>query len=253
MHIDNIIARIQGRWTECIKPIKDLAKDAGIDASEWAVQRALKRRGYSKRTAQRAPHIRPAQAAKRLQFRIKHLAKPDNWLQHVVFTDEASFSTLLNGKAKVLRKKGERDAPECIQHTHNSGRGSFMVWGAIGYGWKSELVFLRPSGKRGVTAKSYDEQVLDAHLGPIAGWATEFDPQTFVIGDNAPVHSRKATQATRLRYKINSIDWPPSSPDFNAIETVWRIIKQRLRRRRNRAVQQRQNLPVHKNSVTQKS
>ena len=64
-------------------------------------------------------------------------------------------------------------------------------------------------------------------------WAREFDPDTFVIEDNAPVHSRKVTQATRAKYSINSIDWPPVSPDFNPIENVWRIIKQRLRRRRN--------------------
>jgi hypothetical protein len=61
--------------------------------------------------------------------------------------------------------------------------------------------------------------------------ARERDPDTFIVEDNAPVHSRKSTQATRVRYRINSIDWPASSPDFNPIENVWRIIKQRLRKR----------------------
>ena len=61
--------------------------------------------------------------------------------------------------------------------------------------------------------------------------ARERDPDTFIVEDNAPVHSGKSTQATRVRYRINSIDWPASSPDFNPIENVWRIIKQRLRNR----------------------
>ena len=106
-----------------------------------------------------------------------------------------------------------------------------MVWEAIGYGWKSKLIFLRPSGKRGITAKDYEQQVLEAYLGPIMANTRERDPDTFIVEDNAPVHSRKSTQATQVRYQINSIDWPASSPDFNPIENVWRVIKQRLRNR----------------------
>jgi len=42
------------------------------------------------------------------------------------------------------------------------------AWGAIGYGYKSPLVFVKGSGKRGAfTQKDYLVQILEAHLQPI--------------------------------------------------------------------------------------
>tara|TARA_R110002060_G_C2076824_1_gene96284 strand:- start:142 stop:408 length:267 start_codon:yes stop_codon:yes gene_type:complete len=35
----------------------------------------------------------------------------------------------------------------------------------------------------------------------------------------------------RLECHIYSIDWPPCSPNFNPIENIWKILKQRLRNR----------------------
>ena len=68
-------------------------------------------------------------------------------------------------------------------------------------------------------------------MGPIIESAREREPDTFIVEDNAPVHSRKSTQVTRVRYRINSVGRPASSPDFNPIENVRRIIRQRLRKR----------------------
>ena len=113
--VNNIINRIKGHFNERIRPIKDLTMDEGITSSEWTVQRALKQRGYTKRIAYRSPNIKLHQAAKRLAFCKEYLAKPDDWFEHGIFTDEASFSTLLNRKARVLRTKNERYSADCIQ------------------------------------------------------------------------------------------------------------------------------------------
>jgi hypothetical protein len=62
------------------------------------------------------------------------------------------------------------------------------------------LIFLQPSGMRGITAKDYEQQVLEAYLVPIMENAHERNPNTFIVEDDAPVHSRKFTQATRVKY-----------------------------------------------------
>jgi hypothetical protein len=61
---------------------------------------------------------------------------------------------------------------------------------------------------------------------------------SFYVEDNSQVHGKKDTKknyglcnAVRLECHINSIDWPPSSPDLNLIENIWRVLKQKLRNR----------------------
>ena len=61
----------------------------------------------------------------------------------------------------------------------------------------------------------------------------------FVVEDGSKVHGKKDTKRNkglcnkaRVECYINSIDWPPSSPDLNPIENVWRILKQLIRNRK---------------------
>ena len=51
--------------------------------------------------------------------------------------------------------------------------------------------------------------------------------------DNARPHCAKYTQNRLRELGIWGyfIDWPPSSPDCNPIENVWRLMKQRIRKR----------------------
>jgi transposase len=57
-----------------------------------------------------------------------------------------------------------------------------------------------------------------------------------LVEENAPVHGKKGLWASenlaREELDTPSIDWPPGSPDMNVSENVWRIIKQRLRKRK---------------------
>ena len=76
--VDNIIDCIKDHFKERIRPIKELIKDEGINASPKTVQRALKKQGYRKRTAYRNPNIRPTQAAKRLQLYEHYLTMLDD-------------------------------------------------------------------------------------------------------------------------------------------------------------------------------
>jgi hypothetical protein len=61
----------------------------------------------------------------------------------------------------------------------------------------------------------------------------------FCVEDNSTVRGKVNTKrngglcnAVRLECYIESINWPPSSPDLNPIENIWRVLKQRLRNRK---------------------
>ena len=50
--------------------------------------------------------------------------------------------------------------------------------------------------------------------------------------DGAPCHKAGYTTHEREKEGIVKIDWPANSPDFNPIERIWTLMKQRIQRRR---------------------
>ncbi|PQE24020.1 transposable element tc3 transposase protein [Rutstroemia sp. NJR-2017a BBW] len=112
----------------------------------------------------------------------------------------------------VTRRPDEKRCLNCIQSVHCSGRVSVMIWGMIGWDYKSPLVFLekRP-GCRGVDSTAYKEQVLEPIIFPLfekAGLKYIF------MEDGAKVHKWHARLAR--------------SPDLNPIEKVWRWVKHKI-------------------------
>jgi hypothetical protein len=73
-----------------------------------------------------------------------------------------------------------------MRSIYRSGRFSVMIWGAIGWDYKSELVFLeRIYGKKGICSRDYLEQVLKPVVFPL------FDglgPKYIFMEDRSKVH-----------------------------------------------------------------
>ena len=110
-----------------------------------------------------------------------------------------------------------------------------MAWVEISYGYKSKIYFyLYEEKRKGFTQKKYADQILRGPLKEIFEQPGNF----FCVEDNSKVHGKTDTRqnhgicnAVRLECHIYSIDWPPCSPNFNPIENIWKILKQRLRNR----------------------
>jgi WD40 repeat protein len=112
-----------------------------------------------------------------------------------------------------------------------------MAWAAIGWNFKSPLYFCSYEGQgKGFTQKHYAEQILRGPLKELFEQPGHSD--YFCVEDNSRVHGKYDTKRNgglcngiRIECRINSIKWPPCSPDLNPIENVWRILKQKLRNR----------------------
>ncbi|PVH67703.1 hypothetical protein DL98DRAFT_274967 [Cadophora sp. DSE1049] len=102
-----------------------------------------------------------------------------------------------------------------------------MIWGALCWNWKSFLVFLeKEEGSKGITSKAYLHQVLEPVIFP------KFDQlgrDYIFMEDGAKVHLGHA-RLPRLEHSIRGFNWPPSSPDLNPIEKVWRWMKEELKK-----------------------
>jgi hypothetical protein len=104
-----------------------------------------------------------------------------------------------------------------------------MVWAAIGWDWKSDLIFLeREPGKKGICSTVYTNQVLEAVIGPCYALLSPGQQEKFIfIEDGAKVHMG-AVRVWRLNHGVRGFDCPPLSPDLNPIEKVWRWMKHEI-------------------------
>jgi transposase len=104
-----------------------------------------------------------------------------------------------------------------------------MVWGAIGWNYKSPLVFLeKEEGRKGICSHAYLTQVLKPVVFPHFDSLSEQEKESFIfIEDGAKVHKGHA-RLPCLNKGIRGFRWPPSSPDLNLIEKVWRWMKQEI-------------------------
>jgi transposase len=57
----------------------------------------------------------------------------------------------------------------------------------------------------------------------------QLGPEYIFMEDGSKVHAGNA-QLPRLQHRIRGFFWPPSSPDLNPIEKIWRWMKEELKK-----------------------
>lgn len=46
--------------------------------------------------------------------------------------------------------------------------------------------------------------------------------------DNAPIHTARVVKQWIRSQNVNTLEWPPYSPDLNIIENVWRLLSRKV-------------------------
>ncbi len=98
-----------------------------------------------------------------------------------------------------------------------------MVWGALGFGRRSQLVIINGN----LTAIRYINTVLSAQIVPYF----QQHPNAIFMHDNARPHVAGVCQAYLQQHNVNVLDWPPYSPDMNPIEHLWDHLDRKVRAR----------------------
>jgi len=147
-----------------------------------------------------------------------------------MYLDKCILDTSKLASTWVTHLPHEHYYDDCLKHTFHSERGSVHVWGGISQDWKSPPIFLCGTGRKGVTAKDYQKQLLErlgvvspAFLG-LYDYTASLDSQ--YDEDQAPIHG-----TLRLLVKVMSDlgihphPHPAISPNLKPIEDVWHIMK----------------------------
>ena len=167
--VDEIIEYLSDTWDNRCLDWTHLCTKLELPCTPETLATRLKQKGYFRCVACQKPYLTAAQVLARFFWSIAHIFWTVEWLK-VLWSDEVTF--LVGGrtvKQRVTRKRGERCCENCIQHQLHRGHTTPVnAWGAIGYGYKSPLIFLHGSGKSGAFVQTdYLAQVLKTQLTPI--------------------------------------------------------------------------------------
>ncbi|KAG1455601.1 hypothetical protein G6F56_007027 [Rhizopus delemar] len=163
------------------------------------VRAALHEEGFFNRSAKRKPFLNNSHQMRRLKFAKEDSHWDVDMWKKIIWTDESSFEIgKQNGTIRVWRRVGETYKKECLAGTQKSGRSSLMVWGAIRFGEKSELVFMSPERKGVDLVRNVYKQSL------LRFW--NHKPDLILMEDDAPIHRCAEAKNWKREQAIESLE-----------------------------------------------
>ena len=186
---------LANRWQSPLE-ITILLKTEGIAISLSTIKRFMRKEGLRRYAARHKPFLSDTAKATRLAYAREHLMDGlDSW-RRTICCDEAAIRLNYAARRFVTRYQGKELLEECLAPRLLSSRETIMLWGAVWYGGRSQLVLFDTSastGKRGgVTTAIYCDQITSgplrkAHVQLRDVWRGYGRPR--ILEDNAPIHT----------------------------------------------------------------
>lgn len=143
----------------------------------------------------------------------------------VVFSDETIIYVEDESPQYVRRSPGEAFKKECIvQHVKYPTK--VMIWGAISVYGPGKIHVVEGN----MNSAQYKEVIRDCLVPTLNEWFPSGDG--IFMHDGAPCHRSKTVSAELASLDIPVLQWPGNSPDMNPIESLWNVLKTKVKARK---------------------
>jgi hypothetical protein len=214
-----------------------LGYEAGLDVSVDTIRRAMGTLNYHKCIACQKGWVSDKLGQLRKEWAATMLERYptlEHW-KRVRFSDEVHFCLGPQGRLMIIRRPGERYCQNCIQSEpkqQDTDKKRIHAWGAIGYNFKSPLVFYNiPSNSNGkMTQQAYIDQILEPVVKPWIDAGHDFVLEEDGDSGHGPPRAKGNIvvdwkEKHGLKHYFNC----PGSPDMAPIEDAWQPSKQYVR------------------------
>lgn len=209
-----------------------LARHAGVNSecNTRTIHRAMGTLGYRLCMRCGKSSISLKNKEKRVEYAqrmLELLPQPQEW-RAVRFSGELHFGIGLDGRMRLLPRPGEGYCIGCKTDENTWGRDVRRIhaWGALGYGFKSELVFYDDSNTAtstgGMSMDDYKTRILEK---TVKSWIQagelfmlEEDVDGFAHGSASKVN---IVQIWKEANGLQSHFSCSESPDLNLLDAVW--------------------------------